>query len=280
VCVNSTNRLHATHALAALRAGKHVIVEKPMCLTLAEADAILEAARAAGRGLGYAENLCFAPRYREARRLVDTGAVGRVLYARQREKHGGPYSDWFWSAEEAGGGALLDMGCHGIECLRWLVGKPHVARVSAEIRTLLHGARTDLDDDAIVWLELEDGTRLVSESSWAVKSGMESDLEVHGTEGTLYVDLMGETGLRLHREPEGWTRPMADPLGSLGYPQQLEHFLDCFASGAEPEEGGRDGRAVLEIALAAYASARSGRPVALPLDPPGVERPVDLWRDR
>lgn len=277
-CINSTNHLHASHAIAALRAGLHVVVEKPLCVSLAEADAMLEAARASGRDLAYAENLCFVPHYREARRLIESGAIGRVTYARQREKHGGPHSPWFWRAHEAGGGALMDMGCHGIECLRWLVGKPAIRRVSAEIATVRHAERTDLDDDAVVTMELDDGTRLVSESSWAVPSGMESRLEVRGSDGTLYVDPLGETGVRVWQRGKGWQRPVPDPLAHYGYPQQLEHFFGSFERGERPEESGEDGRAVLEILLAAYASAGGRGAVDLPFDPGPVERPIHLWR--
>jgi len=85
VFVNSPNRLHAAQALAALESGKHVVVEKPLCLTLDEADALCAAAARRRLLLGYAENLCFSPLYRRARELVRGGAVGRVLWARQVE---------------------------------------------------------------------------------------------------------------------------------------------------------------------------------------------------
>jgi predicted dehydrogenase len=277
VCVNSTNHLHAEHAIAALGARKHVVVEKPLCLSLEEADRMIAAARGAGRGLAYAENLCFAPHYRHARNLIASGKLGRVLYARQCEKHDGPYSDWFYQPQEAGGGALLDMGCHSIECLRWLLGKPPIARVSATLATLRHEERTRLDDTAVVQLELQDGARLLSESSWSLQGGMESTLEVHGTDGTLHVDLLGEGGVRVWRGGEGWKVEHPDPLGLSGYPQELEHFLDAFSRGVEPEETGEDGRSVLEILLAAYASAREGQAIELPFDPGPVRRPIDLW---
>jgi predicted dehydrogenase len=278
VCVNSPNHLHAAHALAALAAGKDVVIEKPLCLTLEDADALCDAGARSGRLVGYAENLCFAPHYRRARALIREGALGRVLWARQCEKHAGPYSPWFFSREEAGGGALLDMGCHSLEVLRWLFDKPRVVRVEARLATLAHGARTRLDDDAHVALELEDGTRLVSESSWAVASGMQSTLEVHGSEGSLWLDPVGETGLRLWRRDDGHSSVSADPLLETGYVGELEHFLTCATGGDVAEETAEDGRAVLELMLAAYASAGQGRAIALPFRPRGVERPIDLWR--
>jgi len=278
VFVNSPNRLHAPQALAALEAGKHVVVEKPLCLSLEEADSLCAAAARRRVLLGYAENLCFAPLYRRARELLRQGAVGRVLWARQVEKHGGPYSPWFFERAEAGGGALLDMGCHGIEALRFVFDRPEVRAVSARLATTLHADRTALDDDAEVRLELADGATLVSESSWAVKSGMQSTLEVHGAEGTLQLDLMGETGLRIVKPGGSVTRPPLDPLLEHGYLGELEHFLAA-ARGAPCEETGAEGRAVLEILLAAYASAgQGGREVSLPLRVPRVAAPIDLWK--
>lgn len=278
VCVNSPNHLHAQHAIAAARAGKHVIVEKPLCLSLVEADAVLSAAQSAGVGLAYAENLCFAPLYRQARALLISGAIGRVLRARHCEKHAGPYSPWFWNVEEAGGGALLDLGCHSVECLRWLLGKPRITRVSAELRRVAHADKTRLEDDARVALELEDGTQLIAESSWAHADKSESRLEVRGQGAVLEASLLGESGLRLRQGDGDWERVAATETGdSAGYVEELTHFLDCFRAGREPEESGHDGRAVLEILLAAYASAQRGEPVALPFDPGDVARPVDLW---
>jgi predicted dehydrogenase len=278
VCVNSPNRLHAAHALAALGAGKDVVVEKPLCLTLDEADSLCAAAKRHGCVLGYAENLCFAPLYRRARELLREGAVGRVLWARQVEKHGGPYSPWFFDRAEAGGGALMDMGCHGIEALRFVFDRPEVRAVAARLATTLHADKTDLDDDAEVRLELASGVTLVSESSWAVQSGMQSTLEVHGSEGSLFLDLMGETGLRLARKGGAVTRPTVDPLLEHGYVGELAHFL-AGLGGKPVEETGDDGRAVLEILVAAYASAgQGGREIALPFRPTGVTRPIDLWR--
>jgi predicted dehydrogenase len=229
--------------------------------------------------VGYAEKLCFAPLYRRARELIREGAVGKVHWARQVEKHGGPYSPWFFTREDAGGGALMDMGCHGIEALRFVFERPQVAAVSARLATTVHADKTSLDDDAVVTLELASGAVLVSESSWAVKSGMQSTLEVHGSDGTLFVDLMGETGLRLAKKDGGaTTRPMVDPLYEHGYVGELAHFVAA-EIGAPCEESGEDGRAVLEILLAAYASAgQGGRAIALPFRPSGAPLPVELWK--
>jgi predicted dehydrogenase len=254
VCVASPNYLHAPHALAALRAGRDVLVEKPLCLALGEADALIAAARASGARLGYAENLCFAPHYRRARELVRGGGLGRILAARQVERHGGPSSPWFFDARAAGGGALMDMGCHGIAVLLWLLGPARSVR--ARLARRVHPG--PLEDEAWLELELANGLVATSESAWTRASGMESRLELVGSEASLELDLLGATGLRLQRLDGSWEERVPDPLALSGYAAQLAHFVDCARLRREPELGGREGRAVLEVVLAAYASAASG----------------------
>ncbi|MDJ0785153.1 MAG: Gfo/Idh/MocA family oxidoreductase, partial [Myxococcota bacterium] len=95
-CINSPNALHAEHAIAAAEAGCHVIVEKPLAVSLEECEAIIEACRAAGVGLAYAEELPFVPRFRHARDTFRSGALGEPRYLTQREAHAGPYSPWFF----------------------------------------------------------------------------------------------------------------------------------------------------------------------------------------
>ena len=263
VCIGSPNHLHAPQALAALRAGRDVLVEKPLCLSLAEADELIAQARRSGALLCYAENLCFAPHYRRAREWVRSGRLGRILSARQVERHAGPYSPWFFEPAAAGGGALMDMGCHGIGVLLWLLGAPRVARVRASLARRVHAG--PLEDEARVDLELEDGLVVVSESGWTRASGMESRLELVGSQGSLEIDLLGATGLRVQHRGGSWEQLVPDDLALSGYSAELEHFLACVRARSEPEIGGREGRAVLEVLLAAYASAEARAPVSLPL---------------
>jgi myo-inositol 2-dehydrogenase/D-chiro-inositol 1-dehydrogenase len=286
VCVNSPNALHAEHAIAAARAGCHVIVEKPLAASLSQATRLVSECRDAGVGLAYAEELPFVPKFVRAREILQSGALGDPLYVTQREAHAGPYSPWFFTREEAGGGCLMDMGCHSVECVRWLLGKPAVLRVGAQIATLQHRQGTPLDDHAVLQLEFASGTRALCESSWVLSGGMQSKLEIWGSEGVLEVDLLQGTGMRLHLERSsssllaegGWSDLMVDGVSENGYPQELSHFLRCFREGREPAESGEDGLRVLEILCAAYTSAREGRTVALPHTAPPHERVVDLWR--
>ena len=284
VCVNSPNFLHAEHAIRAAEAGKHVIVEKPLAVSRVEGMSIVSACRDAGVGLAYAEELPFVPKFEHARRLVESHALGEILYVTQREAHAGPHSPWFFRRDEAGGGVLMDMACHSIECVRWLLGKPACTAVGAKLSRTLHRERTELEDHAVLHLDFENGTTALCEASWALQGGMQSKLEVWGSEGTLAVDLLHETGIRVFRKPGsqahaegGWSADLPDWTHENGYPQELRHFLRSFRDGSTPNESGEDGVAVLEILEAAYASAGEGRTIDLPFRPEGVERAVDLW---
>jgi myo-inositol 2-dehydrogenase / D-chiro-inositol 1-dehydrogenase len=285
VCVNSPNFLHAQHAIAAARAGKHVIVEKPLAVSLEEGEAIVAACAEAGVGLAYAEELPFVPKFARVRELLISGALGGPVYVTQREAHAGPHSPWFFSRDEAGGGVLMDMACHSVECLRWLLGKPGVRSVTAQLACTAHGHQTKLEDHGVLHLEFDGGVGGLVEASWALEGGMQSRLEVWGARGYVEADVLQETGLRVFAKDGGvpftpsggWSTPPSDWLWENGYPQELAHFLQCFRTGATPMESGADGLAVLEILYAAYASARERKTIYLPFRPRGVARAVDLW---
>ena len=121
-------------------AGKHVIIEKPLCLTLEEADEMIAAMKTAGRKFMYAEELCFAPKYERVRKLVSENAVGPVYMLKQSEKHSGPHSDWFYDVNQSGGGVIMDMGCHGLAWFRWMQRSLGVVRVE-ETTLVLHSER-------------------------------------------------------------------------------------------------------------------------------------------
>jgi predicted dehydrogenase len=284
------NDLHARATIDAAKAGKHVILEKPLCLTLEEADAMIAACKAHGRKLMYAEELCFAPKYERVRQLVREGAVGSIYYMRHCEKHSGPHSDWFYDLERSGGGALMDMGCHGFAWFRWMLG--HDVRplsVYAHMQTgLVHRARTRCEEHSVCIVEFDGGVVAVVENSWAKLGGMEDRVEVCGTGGVVFADLfMGNSALTYSQEgygyamekagsTRGWTFTTFEEAFNQGYPQELQHFIACVRQDTPACSTGEDGRAVLEMVNAAYYSARTGSKVPLPFRPT-VARPVDLW---
>jgi myo-inositol 2-dehydrogenase/D-chiro-inositol 1-dehydrogenase len=284
------NFLHHRATLAAARAGKHVIIEKPLCMTLEEADEMIAVCREHGRKLMYAEELCFAPKYERVRALVKDGALGDIYMLKQLEKHSGPHSPWFWDVGQSGGGVLMDMGCHAFGWFRWVLGgNPVVRSVWATMDTVRHADRTQGEDNAVTIVEFESGAIGLAEDGWAKPGGMDDRIEVYGTKGVSYADLFrgnsattySETGYGYAAEKagttQGWTFTMFEEAFNQGYPHELAHFIECVRTDQAPLVTGEDGRAVLEIIYAAYASARSGAKVALPFHPT-VSKPIDLWK--
>jgi predicted dehydrogenase len=325
VVLGCPNDLHAEITEAAAKAGKHVVCEKPLALSLAECDRMIASCRKAGVKLMYAEELCFTPKYVRLKRLLDEGALGRPHFVKQAEMHDGPHSPWFWDVARSGGGVTMDMGCHAIEFFRWMLGKapgqaawsgkpvqvaqaqtheaplhggivplrkPRALSVLAEMGTYVHQEKTRGDDNAVLHVRFETDEGEVhgmAEESWTKKGGMKDTAEVRGADGVAYADLhMGNAivtysdkgyGYAVEKAglTRGWTFCTYEELWNYGFPQEFEHFVDCVATGKEPLETGEDGRAVLEILLAAYASAGTGRRVELPFSS-DVRRPIDLWR--
>ncbi|HKQ06723.1 MAG TPA: Gfo/Idh/MocA family oxidoreductase [Blastocatellia bacterium] len=289
VVVGVPNDLHCQVAVDAAAAGKHVVMEKPLCLNLAEADRMIEACRRAGVKLMYAEELCFAPKYVRLKQLLDSGALGRPLLIKQSEKHDGPHAAHFWDVNRAGGGVTMDMGCHAIEFFRWMLGRPKIKSVYAHMTTGLHADKTRGDDNAILILEFENGVTAMAEESWTKLGGMDDRAEVHGSEGVAYANLLqGNSILTYSRtgydyavekagSTTGWSFTIYEEAWNYGFPQEMAHFVDCVRRDLEPLVTGDDGRAVLEALFAAYQSAGSGRKVELPFHT-GAQKPYDLWR--
>jgi myo-inositol 2-dehydrogenase / D-chiro-inositol 1-dehydrogenase len=291
VSITAPNRLHAQMTIDAARAGKHVVCEKPLCVTLEEADAMLDACRSAGVLLLYAEELFFAPKYVKAKQMADEGAFGRIHLVKQSEKHSGPHSDWFWDVNQSGGGALMDLGCHGIAFCWWFLGKPKVKSVYAHLSTQVHVARTQGDDEALCIIEFEGGATGVVENSWTKPGGMDDTIEIFGDKGQTYADMLMGNALPTYSEvgfgyavekastTTGWTWPVFEEHWNYGFPQEMRHFARCVRGKETPISDGETGRVVQEVLYAAYASAGLGRKIALPFRPRGVQKPIDLWKN-
>jgi predicted dehydrogenase len=285
------NSLHCQATVDAAHAGKHVICEKPLCMNLAEADTMIRTCRERGVKLMYAEELCFTPKYVRARQLIEEGALGKVYLVKQAEKHDGPHADWFWDVQRSGGGVTFDMGCHAIEFFRWVLGKPRITSVYAQMGTYVHGSRTQGDDNALLVLEFEGGAVGVAEESWTKPGGMDDRAEIHGDQGVTYADLLHGNALETFSksgygyavekagDTRGWSFTIYEEAWNYGFPQELQHFVTCVKEDRAPLETGEDGRAVLEAIYAAYESARTGCKVALPFTPPEwATKPIYCWK--
>ena len=289
VTITAPNRLHAQMTVDIANAGKHVVCEKPLCMTLEEADLMIETCRKQGVLLMYAEELFFTPKYVKAKEMADQGAFGKVYMVKQSEKHFGPHAPWFWDVDQSGGGVFMDMGCHGIAFVYWFLDRPKLKSVTAQMGTYVHGDITKGDDNSICILEFENDAVGLVEDSWARRGGMDDRIEVYGSEGVTYANLhMGNAlqtysekgyGYAVEKAPStmGWTYPVFEELWNYGFPQEMAHFARCVRGKETPQATGEDGRFVQEVLYAGYQSAGLGQKVEFPFQPKGVEKPIDLW---
>ncbi len=289
VIVGVPNDLHCQVTVDAAQAGKHIVLEKPMCLNLAQADRMLEACRRANVKLMYAEELCFAPKYVRLKQLLDSGALGKAVLVKQSEKHDGPHAPHFWDVDRSGGGVTMDMGCHAIEFFRWMLGRPAVATVYAQMSTSVHKGRTRGEDNSILILEFANGATALAEESWTKLGGMDDRAEVHGSKGVAYADLLHGNAIETYSakgydyavekagSTVGWSFTIYEEIWNYGFVQEMAHFVRCVKHGERPLVTGEDARAVMEVLFAAYESAQTGRKVSLPFRTEAA-KPFDLWR--
>ncbi|HYY81421.1 MAG TPA: Gfo/Idh/MocA family oxidoreductase [Actinomycetes bacterium] len=239
--IATPNGLHAEQAVAFLEAGKHVLVEKPMARTLAEADAMVAAARGSGARLMVAHCWRFHADVRALRARVAAGELGEVVKTRGYGVHArwGP-SGWFTDPELAGGGALLDMGVHAIDTARYLLGDPQPLRVCAAVGTRYGSYQ--VDDDAVLLIGWSNGTTSVVEAGWWQPhlGGLEADTELYGTGGYARV-------WDLTEPPDGYEH-CSQPM----FTAQLAEFVDAVAFGRQPRPSGEDGRVVMRVVEQAY----------------------------
>jgi predicted dehydrogenase len=289
VVIGVPNDLHAKVAMDCVTAGKHLVLEKPLCLNLAEADHLIAAGKKANLKLMYAEELCFAPKYVRLKQLLDSGALGIPTLIKQSEKHDGPHAAHFWDVRRSGGGVTMDMGCHAIEFFRWMLGRPKIKSVYAQMSTQVYGHKTEGDDNAILILEFENGAIGMAEESWTKLGGMDDRAEVHGSKGVAYADLLHGNSIETYSSvgydyavekagsTVGWSFTIYEEAWNYGFHQEMAHFVDCVQHDKQPIVTAEDGRVVLEALFAAYESAGTGRKVALPFSTPAA-KPIDLWK--
>lgn len=263
------NHLHCEYALLAAGAGKHILCEKPLGMTGAEALEMLAAVEKAGVIHAYGENMVHAPDFREILDIVAAGTIGKPLWVRGREAHFGPHSPWFWKKAESGGGALIDMGCHLIGVFNIMLGE-NPTSVLCHAPTLHHD--TDCDDIAIALLQYPGGTLGQCEASWIQRGGMQVTLEISGSEGMVTYDRSGlSQPIKVFARNQvqryfsekvehdrGWLFPIVDEYWRYGYYDQIRHFVECIRTGAAPKLTFADGVVVNRVMDAAYASAKSG----------------------
>ena len=279
VIVALPNHLHEQAVCAAAAAGKAVLCTKPLGRNADEALRMLDAVEKAGVFHGYLEDLVYPPKTRKALDAVHSGSIGKVLWVRSREAHSGPHSAWFWDKSLAGGGAIVDLGCHCIEIGRNFIGKEiRPVEVSCWADTQVHPI--DTEDHAIGLVRYENGAIGQFEVSWTFRGGMDLRDEVAGTEGTIWLNHWMRTGIEVFSAVEnseyvaeksesstGWLFPVGDEVSALGYSDMFSDMFDSIDQQRLPGETFYDGYVVNAIIDAAYQSAGSKQwePVDLPV---------------
>ncbi|HET9180453.1 MAG TPA: Gfo/Idh/MocA family oxidoreductase [Terriglobia bacterium] len=266
------NEAHLPVSLALSRAARNQVCTKPLGRNRREAKAMLDAAKQSGAMHGYAETEVFAPCVVRAWETIQQGGIGRVLWVRSRESHGGPHSPHFWDIEKTGGGAMNDLGCHCIAAARYFFGKDDpIVEVMAWGSRLVHHKKTEGEDNALLVLKFKSGGIGHCELSWTTKGGLDLRNEVHGSEGSIFTDVTRGTPITSFSTRSagyvvekaeidfGWTRPLPEEAFAYGYQSEMKHFVECAAKRAIPRETYHDGYIVNCVLEAGYQSMRSSR---------------------
>jgi myo-inositol 2-dehydrogenase/D-chiro-inositol 1-dehydrogenase len=262
VLIATPNWLHAEMTKEALAAGKHVFCQKPMALTLEEADLVVDAARSSTSVLQFGFMLRFTPPLPEIKRMIDSGAIGTVIAARAAVFGWEPSADWFYD-KAMGGGVILDTMIHFADLAGWLVGDVDQAYSHGGAYVLEGAKQHGSPDNATVLLRHTSGAATGIFVTWTAGHG-NFTLELYGTDGSLSIDLVEKQVTRMfRREPfqfdgrqiaGGWTFP--DLVWAYSYSAEQQYFVDQVlgrvdgAGAANVDEA----RAALAVSLAAQQS--------------------------
>jgi predicted dehydrogenase/arylsulfatase A-like enzyme len=267
--VGTPNYLHAPQAIAALKAGVHVMVEKPMAMDAAEADAMVAASEKSGALLMVAHCWRFDPEVRWLQEQVEAGRLGTIIRTKGTgvHVHWGP-SDWFTQKRFAGGGAMADMGIHALDTARFLLGDPRPVSVYARIGT--YYGDFDVDDTGVIVVNWDNGATSTIESGWwqPHADGPEASTQLYGTIGfgqifPTYLELPNAERSAVERVDSGFPAVRDPHCPQSMYDDQMAYFVACIRSGRTPVPGGLEGWINMRVVDAAYESAHTGKAVEL-----------------
>lgn len=271
VVIALPNHLHAEAAVAALNAGKHVLCEKPLGRTVAECNAVIDAAKRAGRVLQVGHELRFQRLYVEAKRLVDSGAVGqpRMMWCQEFR---GPMRTGWRASEDLTGGMLVEKNCHHFDLFNWFLGTP--------LRVAAFGGRDVLKDreildNAVVIVEHKGGTRATLQVALFAPGGGDVEVGVLGTRGRLDTwnqesrlmlntfDTHDHMDMLVGDWPEEVAFVDVAGLANRGILPELKEFVRCCRTGQRPTVDGEVGRMSVAVAQAAQESIHQGRVISI-----------------
>ncbi|WP_409344697.1 Gfo/Idh/MocA family protein [Paenibacillus sp. MBLB4367] len=272
ICICTPSGNHAAAGIAAAQAGKHVLVEKPLDIALEPIDALIDACARSGVKLGVIHQRRTMPAAVEAKKAIESGKLGRMVlgdaylkYYRSPEYYKG--STWRGTWEMDGGGALMNQGIHGIDLLQWMMGG--VKSVFAYAAPLVRDI--EVEDTAVAVVRFRNGAFGVIQGTTSVYPGQEARFELHGDSGTIS---FSDSGIKqwvlsdgTGEMPEVAEAPSSssDPanISIAGHSIQLEDMIDAIALNREPMVNGAEARAAVQLVLAIYESAKTGKEVFL-----------------
>lgn len=281
VCVTTPSGAHLEPALAAAEAGKHVVVEKPLEITVDRAKRMIDACDRQGVRLAAIFQARFGPGARAVKEVVASGRLGRLTLCGAEVKwyrDQAYYDDGGWKGTYAldGGGALMNQSIHAIDLLQWLVGMP--AAVKALTATLAH-ERIEVEDTAVASLRFPDGALGTVQGSTATYPGFPRAVEISGEHGTVRLedDRIATWRFREERDEDARVRERlgagsaltsgaSDPRQTRnpGHEAQIQDMIDAVRENRAPRIDGREGVRAVAIIEAIYASARDGKETELP----------------
>lgn len=267
VHICTPHNAHEAQAIAAMQAGAHVLMEKPISTTVEEANRIIAAAKETGRKLTISHNQRFSPAALRAQQDIEKGVIGKVFLVRTEgigRSHvvgRGINQDWRTSASAGGGGPLIDNGYHQIyRTLAW-VGSP-VKRVFARVGRYVHSI--EVEDMALLLMEHENGATTSLQTGWCAPGRATGVEEIFGTEGQMRIQFGAEKPYSLWTNDKSeWTTPEVEQEGpdEFGFPALVKRFVQAVVEdNAVPVEA-EESRHTLAVVQAAYESGRSGQPV-------------------
>ena len=272
VVIATPHPTHAKIAVDAINAGKHVIIQKPMCTNLKDAEAIVNASRKRSDLKVMVLPFVYfdTPAFDYVKDLLNSGDLGKICMARSRVAHGGPEkyqeevarmfgeekSCWFFDLERAHGGVLLDLGVYAISQIVYLLGK--VKSVSALTATLDKPAK--VEDNCALLMEMENGAISIAETSWTQVATLEGT-SIYGTKGTVLLNYFNTPVIFYRQKDSSWIMPA---LTKEKEPQHTHrHFIKCMLEDLKPIGTPEEGKHVVEIMEAAYESAKIGKTIRL-----------------
>jgi len=293
VSVCTPNYLHAPMVIAALQAGKHVLVEKPLSTDAKSGQKMIEAAQAAGKTFMIQFNNRYRPEAQVLKAVAESGELGEVYFARCGwiRRNGIPgWGSWFTQKQYAGGGPLIDLAVHMFDLTWWLMGKPEpvvclgatYSKFGPKMEALGPWGtpdpkgKFDVEDMAVGMIKFANGATILLEASWASRIEREwvyatlcGDKAGATLERQWAVDGVDDTSidkLRLFKQEHGAPvdvdlKVQPDPW--MGRLAAVRHFVDCALSGKEPISPATDGLAIMRVLDALYKSAQTGKAVSI-----------------